>query len=101
MNRYGLRQKEITCPFVSELGTAARIAADLARILGIPVLTIEIEASIDKGYLMLGDLIRVTDEKMGLNSHLCQILGKSYTGSGFRFTLAIEENPIFSNRLVL
>ena len=99
-NRYGLRQKEIICPFVTELSTAARIASDQARIMGIPLMTIDIDSAIIFGYLMLGDLIRLTDEKMGLNSHLCQILGKQYTGSGFRFSLAIEENPVFSSRAI-
>ena len=96
--RYGLREKVIEAPFVYDLQTAIRIARDKIRAHALGNYAIEISAAPKYGYLDLGDIVSITSERVGLTSHKCQIVSKSWSDNRWRYVLHIEDNPLVSIR---
>lgn len=96
--RYGLREKVIEAPFVYDLQTAVRIARDKIRAHALGNYAIEISAAPKYGYLDLGDIVSITSESVGLTSHKCQIVSKSWSDNRWRYVLHIEDNPLVTIR---
>jgi hypothetical protein len=96
--RYGLREKVIEAPFVYDLQTAIRIARDKIRAHALGNYAIEISAAPKYGYLDLGDIVSITSERVGLTSHKCQIVSKSWSDNRWRYVLHIEDNPLVTIR---
>jgi hypothetical protein len=96
--RYGLREKVIEAPFVYDLQTAVRIARDKIRAHALGNYAIEISAAPKYGYLDLGDIVSITSERVGLTSHKCQIVSKSWSDNRWRYVLHIEDNPLVTIR---
>ena len=96
--RYGLREKVIEAPFVYDLQTAIRIARDKIRAHALGNYAIEISAAPKYGYLDLGDIVSITSERVGLTSHKCQIVSKSWSNNRWRYVLHIEDNPLVTIR---
>tara|TARA_B100000900_G_scaffold415816_1_gene447332 strand:- start:3532 stop:5229 length:1698 start_codon:yes stop_codon:yes gene_type:complete len=96
--RYGLREKVVEAPFVYDLQTAIRIARDKIRAHALGNYAIEISAAPKYGYLDLGDIVSITSERVGLTSHKCQIVSKSWSDNRWRYVLHIEDNPLVTIR---
>jgi len=98
--RFGSKLKELELNYVYDYKTAIRIARDMVRFHSLPLRVVDYTASSEYGYLVLGDIIDLTDTELGLSNQKVQLLAKKWNGASWLLTLQIEDNPI-SNRRAL
>lgn len=97
-NRYGVREKTEDAAYIYDHNTAARVAQEKLRAAAFPFRTFTVSANVKFGYLMLGDVIRLTSSELYLDDDPVIIVGKSWTGSEWNFLINIEDNPILNTR---
>ena len=100
IQRYGEKKKVVELDFCYDNGTAQRIAQDILEREALPTKMIQYSVSIRYGYLVLGDIVEITDEEIGLYSHKAQIISKLFDESRWLLDVKIDDNPMTRNRNV-
>ena len=98
INRFGVRAETISSPFIYDRKTAERYLSDLVRLRGSLGESVEYEAGIIHSNLMLGDVLRLTDDEAGFSDQLATVIGKRWAGAGWVFDLLIEDDPVRDSR---
>jgi|TARA_R100000479_G_scaffold171087_1_gene114302 hypothetical protein len=93
IQRYGKKKKVIELDYCYSNLTAQRIAQDILEREALPTRTVQYSVSIRYGYLVLGDIVEITDNDIGLNNHRCQIIQKVFSGGRWLIDMKIDENP--------
>ena len=93
IQRYGKKKKVIELDYCYSNLTAQRIAQDILEQEALPIRTVQYSVSIRYGYLVLGDIVGITDSEIGLNNQKCQIIQKVFSGGRWLIELKIDENP--------
>lgn len=97
--RYGLQSQTIELDYVHDRETAIKIGLDLIRRRSLPEKVVRYQAPFAMGYLMIGDIIALTDTEIGLSESTVQIVGKEYSGASWFYDIMFQENPIDNERL--
>jgi len=97
--RYGLQSQTIELDYVHDRETAIKIGLDLIRRKSLPEKVVRYQAPFAMGYLMIGDIIALTDTEIGLSESTVQIVGKEYSGASWFYDVMFQENPIDNERL--
>ena len=100
IQRYGEKKKVVELDFCYDNGTAQRIAQDILEREALPTKMIQYSVSIRYGYLVLGDIVEITDYDIGLDSHKAQIISKLFEDGRWLLELKIDDNPMKWNRNV-
>ena len=100
IQRYGEKKKVVELDFCYDNGTAQRIAQDILEREALPTKSIQYSVSIRYGYLVLGDIVEITDEEIGLYSHKAQIISKLFDEGRWLLDVKIDDNPMTWNRNV-
>lgn len=100
IQRYGEKKKVVELDFCYDNGTAQRIAQDILEREALPTKSIQYSVSLRYGYLVLGDIVEITDEEIGLDSHKAQIISKLFEDGRWLLDVKIEDNPMKGNRNV-
>ena len=100
IQRYGEKKKVVELDFCYDNGTAQRIAQDILEREALPTKMIQYSVSIRYGYLVLGDIVEITDYDIGLDSHKAQIISKLFDDGRWLLELKIDDNPMKWNRNV-
>ena len=100
IQRYGEKKKVVELDFCYDNGTAQRIAQDILEREALPTKSIQYSVSIRYGYLVLGDIVEITDYDIGLDSHKAQIISKLFEDGRWLLELKIDDNPMKWNRNV-
>ena len=98
-NRYGVSQQTLDAYFIYDTQTAVRVAGDYIRRLSFPVRYISFSASIEYGYLQLGDVIEVTSSDLFFEQQLTTIVGKTWDVTNWVFTLMFDDSPLHLERV--
>ena len=100
IQRYGEKKKVVELDFCYDNGTAQRIAQDILEREALPTKSIQYSVSLRYGYLVLGDIVEITDEDIGLYSHKGQIISKLFEDGRWLLDVKIDDNPMKWNRNV-
>ena len=100
IQRYGEKKKVVELDFCYDNGTAQRIAQDILEREALPTKSIQYSVSLRYGYLVLGDIVEITDEEIGLYSHKAQIISKLFDSGRWLLDVKIDDNPMTWNRNV-
>ncbi len=100
IQRYGEKKKVVELDFCYDNGTAQRIAQDILEREALPTKSIQYSVSLRYGYLVLGDIVEITDEEIGLDSHKAQIISKLFEEGRWLLDMKIDDNPMKWNRNV-
>lgn len=100
IQRYGKKEKTIALDYCYDNNTAQRIAQDIISREALPIKTIQYSVSIKYGYLILGDIIQLTDEEIGLYGYYGQIISKVFDDNRWLIDIKIDDNPLRYNRNV-
>ena len=100
IQRYGRKEKVVNLDFCYDNATAQRIAQDILEQQALPIKSVQYSVSLRFGYLILGDIIQITDEEIGLDGHICQITSKVFDENRWILELKIDDNPMRYNRNV-
>ena len=100
VQRYGHKKKVVELDFCYDNGTAQRIAQDILEREALPTKSIQYSVSIRYGYLVLGDIVEITDEDIGLNAIKGQIISKLFEDGRWLLDIKIDDNPNKGNRNV-
>ena len=92
--RYGTKIKVFELDYCYDGQTAIRIARNMVSMYAAPQRTIEYVASIEYGYLQIGDIIMITDADLQLQNHFMQIVSKTFNADSFLFELLIYDNAL-------
>lgn len=90
--QYGARELTIEIDHCYDLGTAIKITNDTLRIRAIGAYGIDISAAPRYGYIMLGDIISLTSDVLGISAWKCQVIAKRWESNRWIFTIFIENN---------
>ena len=93
IQRFGAKKKVVELDYCYSNRTAQRIAQDILEREALPRKTIQYSVSIRFGYLLLGDIVQITDEEIGLNAQNAQIIEKVFDENRWNLKLLIDENP--------
>lgn len=93
IQRYGKKKKVVELDYCYDNNTAQRIAQDILAREALPNRTVQYSVSIRYGYLVLGDIVEIIDEDIGLNGQRCQIIQKVFSNNRWLIDLKIDENP--------
>lgn len=100
IQRYGEKKKVVELDFCYDNGTAQRIAQDILEREALPTKSIQFSVSMRYGYLVLGDIVELTDEEIGLYEHKGQIISKVFEEGRWLLDVKIDDNPLKWNRNV-
>ena len=100
IQRYGEKKKVVELDFCYDNGTAQRIAQDILEREALPTKMIQYSVSLRYGYLVLGDIVEITDYDIGLDSHKAQIISKLFEDGRWLLEVKIDDNPMKWNRNV-
>lgn len=100
VQRYGVKSRVVELDYVYSMETAQRIALDIIERDSIPIRTITYSVSPRYGYLMIGDIVTLSDEDIGLVDTRTQILSKIWSNNRWEITLRLDDNPLRYERNV-
>ncbi len=92
--RYGRRPTNIALEYVHDRDTATKIGLDMMRRVSLPQKKCTYRAAFKFGYLMVGDVITLTDTDIGLLQNRVQIISKRYDGASWLYGILLQDNPI-------
>lgn len=90
--QFGLREEVIEIPHLYDIDTAYRIAEDAIRIRALGAYGLDISAAPRYGYIMLGDIISLSSDVLGVTNWKCQVIAKRWEQNRWKFTIFIENN---------
>ena len=93
-NRYGIKPSHGSNDYIYDRWTAIHVASKKVRGGCLPLLQLGISAPTDLGWLMIGDVVEVSIERLHLQNHKMIITSKQWAGNHWRFNLIYEINPI-------
>lgn len=93
-NKYGSRSTTIETKFISDIDTAALVAADIIRSNAFPELFIEYTAAPSFGWIEIGDILRLTDTAYSLNNIIIQVSSKAWDGSNWTYIFKLNPQGI-------
>lgn len=93
-NRYGIKPSHGSNDYIYDRETAIQVALKRVRGKALPLLQLGISAPTDLGWLMIGDVVEVSIERLHLTSHKMIITSKQWAGNHWRLNLIYEINPI-------
>jgi hypothetical protein len=94
IQRYGEKKKVVELDFCYDNPTAQRIAQDILEREAIPTKSVQYSVSLRYGYLVLGDILEITDEAIGLDEHKAQIISKLFDDGRWLLEVKIDDNPM-------
>ena len=100
IQRYGEKKKVVELDYCYSNLTAQRIAQDILEREALPTKSVQYSVSLRYGYLILGDIVEITDEEIGLNQQKAQIISKVFEEGRWLLDMKIDENPMRYNRNV-
>ena len=93
IQRYGKKKKVVELDYCYDNSTAQRIAQDILEREALPQRTVQYSVSIRYGYLILGDIVEIIDDEIGLVGQKCQIIQKVFSDNRWLLEFKIDENP--------
>lgn len=99
-NRYGKSQQTFDALYIYETRTAARFAGDFVRRNSFPTRMIRFVASIEYGYLQLGDVVELTSFDLFMNRQKCSVVSKQWDVTEWVFVLMFEDTPLHTDRTI-
>ena len=93
INKFGERPKVITLDYCYDWRTASRIAQNIITGNCYLIQTISYNASVDFGYLEIGDIIELTDDEMGFSELKCQIISKTFVDDSWIIKMKLDNKP--------
>jgi hypothetical protein len=90
--QFGLREEVVEIPHLYDIDTAYRIAGDAIRMRALGAYGLDISAAPRYGYIMLGDIISLTSDVLGVTDWKCQVIAKRWESNRWKFTIFIENN---------
>jgi hypothetical protein len=100
VQRYGVKNRVVELDYVYSMETAQRIALDIIERDSIPIRTIQYSVAPRYGYLMIGDIVTLSDDDLGLVEIRTQILSKTWSNNRWELTLRLDDNPLRYERNV-
>ena len=100
IQRYGEKKKVVELDYCYSNLTAQRIAQDILEREALPTKSVQYSVSLRYGYLILGDIVEITDEEIGLNQQKAQIISKVFEEGRWLLDMKLDENPMRYNRNV-
>ena len=94
--QFGLHEEVLEIPHLFDLDTAFRIAEDMIRMRALGAYGLEVSAAPRYGYIMLGDILSLTSDRLGLTDWKCQIIAKRWNDNRWIFTIFIENNTFIN-----
>jgi hypothetical protein len=89
-NQYGRRPRVIEADYIYDDGTAAKVVGDKIRAMSSPLQTVDIFASSELGWIQVGNVVKVTIERVHLYRRKMMVIAKQWTDTGWTFTLLFE-----------
>jgi len=96
INRFGIKPQTESADYIFDRTTAQKVAIDKVRANAFPIYILNLESSTEWGWLEVGDIVEATVEFLYLDNQKMIILSKEFTGPGWRWEMAFENNPIMS-----
>ncbi|MEC7659616.1 MAG: hypothetical protein VYB41_06020 [Bacteroidota bacterium] len=93
-SRYGTKRKVFDLDYCYDAQTAMKIANNIIAENAMPKRTIRYLSSMKYGYLEIGDILKITDDELGFDEHLMQVVFKSFDVDSWIFELLILDNPL-------
>ena len=90
-SRYGVRSETIEAPWIYDESSAGLLISERVRNKGFMLRTRDYEASPAMGWLLVGDFIVLSSDD---GDTLVEIVGKSWDGLGWSFTVLLSEDPL-------
>jgi hypothetical protein len=100
VQRYGVKNRVVELDYVYSMETAQRIALDIIERDSIPIRSIQYSVAPRYGYLMIGDIVTLSDDDLGLVEIRTQILSKTWSNNRWELTLRLDDNPLRYERNV-
>ena len=97
-NKFGKTEQTIESEYLYDRDTAFLIGHTIIKSKSVPMLQINYRADIHYGYLMIGDLISVTDEDLYLDNVYFTVVAKQWTGLFWDYIIALQDTPIALGR---
>ena len=94
VNAYGKKPLTESSNYIYDDPTAQMVALNKVRSNSLPLLQVEISAPTDLGWLLVGDCIEVTIDRLYMIDHKMIITSKTWAGNHWRYTLIFERNPL-------
>ena len=94
--QFGLKEEVLEIPHLFDLDTAFRIAEDMIRMRALGAYGLEVSAAPRYGYIMLGDIISISSDRLGLTDWKCQVIGKRWNDNRWVFIIFIENNTFIN-----
>ena len=89
---YGVQELEVDSPYVYDPITAAKIAHDMIALQGLKRYAIEISTTDRYGYITVGDIISISSDRLGFDSVVGQIIGKSWQDPEWNYIIQLTTN---------
>jgi len=94
INRFGTKPQTEEASYIYDRTTAQKVAIDKVRANAFPTYLINLESSLEMGWLEVGDIVTAQADYLYLVSQKMIIMSKTFNGSGWSWTMAFENNPI-------
>lgn len=94
VNAYGKKPAADSADYIYDDSSAEMIALNKIRSNSLPLFQLEISAPTDLGWLLVGDCIEATIDRMYMVNHKMIITSKTWAGNHWRFTILFERNPL-------
>jgi len=97
-NRYGVSQENFEAMFIYDTRTAAQFAGDFIRRNSFPRRFIRFVASLEYGYLQLGDVVELTNTSLYMDRQKCTVVSKMWDVTEWVFVLMFEDSLLHVDR---
>ena len=97
-NRYGVSQQTFEAMFIYETRTAARFCGDFIRRNSFPRRFVRFVASLEYGFLQLGDVVELTSSSLYMDRQKCTVVSKMWDVTEWVFVLMFEDTPLHVDR---
>jgi hypothetical protein len=97
-NRYGVSQQTFESMFIYETRTAARFCGDFIRRNSFPRRFVRFVASLEYGFLQLGDVVELTSSSLYMDRQKCTVVSKLWDVTEWIFVLMFEDTPLHVDR---
>ena len=98
VNKYGVRMGNIDSMYVYDTNTATMITQHMIQMAAVPRYTFDISAPNEFGYLQVGDIVEVTNNRLYLTDHKMTIYKKQWAGDMWIFGVLYTTLPIHNER---
>jgi len=89
---YGVQELEVDSPYVYDPITASKIAHDIIALQGLKRYAIELSTTDRYSYISVGDIISISSDRLGFDSVVGQIIGKSWQDPEWNYIIQLTTN---------